>query len=457
MNLQEQMMKIITDASRISTNESILQQHGTGLTYHEGKLPDIVVYPKEKEEVQEIVRFADANEIPIVPFGVGSSLEGQTIPQHGGISLDFSQMNEIISVDAEDFIAVVQPGVTRGQLNEHLKNKGLFFPVDPGVDATIGGMTATNASGTNSVKYGVTRDQILALEVVLADGRIIKSGSHAMKSSSGYSLKDLFIGSEGTLGIFTEITLRLHGIPEEHLVARTCFSTIDQAGTAALQMLQSGIPIGKLELVDADTIEAVNKYLQLDFPIAHSLFIECSGSKQEVTEQIKVIQEIAKLESCKSFDYESDTLGKSTLWDARHQAGMAIAAAHPGKKLMSTDVCVPISSLPEAIMHARQVVEENEISASIFGHVGDGNFHVVLAIDLENPSSLDQALAINEKIVQNALHAGGTCSGEHGIGTGKRQYLTIEHGKSLQVMKELKTHFDPKNILNPGILIETNN
>lgn len=454
LSMLEKLLTLIPDQSRVTVNESVIEQHGQGLTYHEWKIPEAVVYPTNKQEVKDIVHFAKENKISITPFGIGSGLEGQIIPQHGGISMDFSLMKNILEIYPDDFIAVVQPGVTRGQLNLQLKKHGLFFPVDPGVDATLGGMSATNASGTNSVKYGVTRDQVLALEVVLADGRIINTGSKAVKSSSGYSLKDLFIGSEGTLGIFTEITLRLHGIPEHEMAARICFSNLDEAGETALQILSSGIPLGKIELVDYQTITAVNQYLNFNIKEADTLFIECSGSKQEVEQQIETIKEIATLANSQSFEYEYESRARMNLWEARHKAGMAIAAANPGKKLMSTDVCVPISYLPDAIHHAREVVENHQVNASIFGHVGDGNFHVVLAIDPDDPESLETALEINEEIVLHALNLDGTCSGEHGIGTGKKKYLGIEHGKSVDVMKEIKAMFDPQSIFNPGVLFD---
>lgn len=452
MSLYEKLLTLIPDQSRVTMNENIIKQHGEGLTYHQCKIPEVVVYPKNKQEVKSIVDYSKENNISITPFGIGSSLEGQIIPQHGGISMDFSLMKKILEIYPDDFVAVVQPGVTRDQLNLQLKKHGLFFPVDPGVDATLAGMAATNASGTNSVKYGVTRDQILALEIVLADGRIISTGSKAVKSSTGYSLKDLFVGSEGTLGIFTEITLRLHGIPEHEMAARISFSNLDEAGETALQILSSGVPLGKIELVDNQTISAVNKYFNFNINEADTLFLECSGSKQEVEQQIETIKEIATLANCQSFEYES--LARMKLWEARHKAGMAIAAANPGKKLMSTDVCVPLSFLPGAIHHAREVVDKHKVNASIFGHIGDGNFHVVVAIDPDDSESLTRALDINEKIVLQALQSDGTCSGEHGIGIGKKKYLGIEHGKSLEVMKEIKAMFDPQSIFNPGILFD---
>lgn len=452
INFVKELTTIIKDESRISTNDAILLEHGKGLMYHETKLPDVVVYPNHKDEVKMLVHFANKNNIPLVPFGIGSSLEGQIIPQRGGISVDFSKMNEIVHVSPEDFIVVVQPGVTREQLNNHLKKFGLFFPVDPGVNATIGGMVANNASGTNSIKYGVMKDQVLALEIVLADGRVIQTGSKAMKSASSFGLKELFIGSEGTLGLFTEITLRLHGIPENFVVSRCCFNSIEEAGDAATQILSSGLQLGKLELVDALTIEAVNKYLNMDLPIADSLFIECSGSEKEVDEQIKLIEQIVTETGGFSFEFENNSINKSNLWKARHDAGMAIAAAYPGHQLMSTDVAVPLSKLTDAIRNARELVEQSNSTAAIFGHVGDGNFHVVIAIDKENNTSLEHALQLNELIVQHALEVEGTCTGEHGIGTGKISYLKQEHGEAYEVMKEIKNMFDPNNILNPNIL-----
>lgn len=354
----------------------------------------------------------------------------------------------------EDFTVTVEPGVTREQLNIFLKQYGLFFPIDPGVNATIGGMTANNASGTNSIKYGVMKDQVLALEAILPDGRIIHTGTRAMKTASGYNLKDLFIGSEGTLAIFSEITLRFHGIPEQHYVARCSFDSIEIAGVAASELLSAGLSIGKLELVDALTIEAVNRYLHLNIPEKDSLFIECSGSKKEVEGQMKLIEEIVIENKGQSFQSEDDSLGKASLWRARHEAGMAIAAAYPGQQLMSTDVAVPLSRLTEAIKNARKMVEFSGLTASIFGHVGDGNFHVVIAFDKSNQQSLKKALKLNEMIVKHALDVGGTCTGEHGIGTGKIQYLQQEHGDGYEIMKEIKHLFDPNNIFNPGILFD---
>ncbi|WP_047154696.1 FAD-binding oxidoreductase [Aneurinibacillus tyrosinisolvens] len=453
MNIYEELLEMIGDPQRVSINESVLEQHSKGITYHTGTLPDVVVFPVNKTEVVQIVNFAATHKIPIVPFGVGSSLEGHIVPQYGGITISFSLMNQILDVSPQDFSVTVQPGVTREQLNKHIKRHGLFFPIDPGADATIGGMTATNASGTNAVKYGVMRNQILKLEVVLADGRIIQTGSSAIKTSAGYSLKDLFIGSEGTLGIITEIKLRLRGIPEAIIAARATFQSLEDAGRAAVHILSAGIDIGKIELVDSLTIKAVNEYMKTSYEEAPTLFLECSGTENEVEYQLEMIKECIASSNSRSFQTEKDSKKRAQLWEARHKAGLAVIAAYPGELLMATDVCVPISKLPEAIHKAREIVNEHNIQAAIFGHIGDGNFHVTLTVDPNNPDSLRRAETVNEKLVHYALEQGGTCTGEHGIGMGKTKYLRLEHGEAVDVMEDIKQLFDPHFILNPGKIV----
>lgn len=452
--MYDQLLNIIQDADRISRNETILEQHSKGMTYHTPQLPELVAYPQTKEEVSQILTYANERCIPVTPFGVGSSLEGHIIPNRGGITVNLSLMNKVVEVRPEDFLVKVQPGVTRSQLNKELKRHGLFFPVDPGADATIGGMVSTNASGTNSVKYGTMKDQVLGLEVVLADGRVVRTGGMAVKSSAGYNLTSLLVGSEGTLGIITEITLRLQGIPEMIVASRALFSSVEAAGNAAAAMLKSGLDLGKVELVDQATIQAVNAYKNTGYQEVPTLFIEMSGSEHSVKKDMEVAQEIAVEEGCQLFESESDSLARTKLWEARHHVAFAIQAANPGKGMLSTDVCVPISELPNAIKETRKLIELHGVEAAIFGHVGDGNYHAVLSIDANDPESVKKIEEINQQIVAYALEKGGTCTGEHGVGIGKKQFLRLEHGETVDLMKDIKVAFDPKGILNPGKIFD---
>ena len=449
MNIIEDLQEIVQDYNQVSINESILEQHSKGLLYHTPHLPDVVVYPKSKEEVSKILIYANERKIPITPFGVGSSLEGQIIPTHGGISMDFSLMNKVVRINEEDFLVKVEPGITRNELNKQLKKYGLFFPVDPGADATIGGMAATGASGTNSVKYGTMKDYVKGLEVVLANGEIIKTGGMATKSSSGYNLTELFVGSEGTLGVFTEITLKLVGIEEETVAIKANFPTIDLAAQSAFTLLKSGIEIGKIELVDAQTIKAVNEYKETTYPETATLFIELSGSKEMIDYETSLVKEILMDENCTHFELETDSVKKAKLWEARHHVAFAVQAAHPGKSILSTDVCVPLSKLPEAIKYSRIVLDEANINGGIFGHVGDGNFHTVITFDPNNPKSIKHIEKVNGQIVDFALANGGTCTGEHGIGIGKKEFLEKEHPTSISLMKGIKHLLDPNSIMNP--------
>ncbi|OUM84659.1 MAG: 2-hydroxy-acid oxidase [Bacillus thermozeamaize] len=450
MDLLQELRRLIPDERRVTVNETILEQHSRDLTYHKPHKPDVVVFPKDKREVQKVLQFANKHRIPVVPYGVGSSLEGHTIPTYGGISLDMTMMNRVLEIRPQDFLVRVEAGVTRNQLNQQLKPHGLFFPIDPGADATLGGMAATNASGTNAVRYGVMRQQVLGLEVVLADGTIITTGGMAVKSSAGYHLTGLFVGSEGTLGVITELTLRLYGIPEAVVAARAVFPDVESAGEAAVGMIASGIAIGKVELVDARTVAAVNAYKGTAYAEAPTLFLEFSGHSQTVRHEVEVAREIAMEHGCRSFEQETDPKARALLWEARHQAGLAIAASAPGKKLMATDVCVPISFLPEAIRHTRQLIDSYGMEAAIFGHVGDGNYHAAFIMDPNHPDDVKRAEEVNEQVVRFALEKGGTCTGEHGIGLGKIKYLKAEHGDSLAVMKAIKQVLDPGQILNPG-------
>ncbi|WP_042454402.1 FAD-binding oxidoreductase [Neobacillus dielmonensis] len=454
MSLYKDLLEIMGDNERVTVNETILEQHSKGMAYHEPVLPDVVVFPVSKQEVSQVLKYASHHKIPIVPFGAGSSLEGQIIPVNGGISLDFTLMNQILSVRPDDFIAVVQPGVTRNQLNQALKQYGLFFPIDPGADATIGGMAATNASGTNSVKYGVMRNQVLGLELVLTDGSTIRTGGFSFKSSAGYNLTGLFVGSEGTLGVFTEIILKLQGIPESITDVKVTFSSIEDAGKAATMLLKVGLPIGKIELVDEKTIMAVNDYKRTSFRVEPTLFLEFSGSRPDVEYSVQLAEDIVKEEGCISFEFETDSLKRAQLWEARHQAALAIIAANPGKGHMVTDVCVPLSSLVEALKYTRQVVDQYHIDAVVFGHVGDGNYHAVFSVDTANIEEMERVEEVHKQIVQFALAKGGTCTGEHGIGIGKKPFLREEHGDYIALMQGIKSLVDPNYILNPGKVME---
>jgi len=450
MDLLAELRNIVPDEDRIHVDGEEIERHGRAFSYHAPRSPDAVVFPKDKAEVVEILRFANGYGVPVVPYGEGSSLEGNAIPLRGGISLDLSLMNEILEVRPEDFVVRVEPGVTHGQLNERLEEYGLFFPVDPGWDASLGGMAATNASGTNAVRYGVMRDQVLGLEVVLADGTVMRTGGMAMKSSAGYDLTALFVGSEGTLGVFTEVILRLYPVPESAIAARATFPNIEAAGQAAVSIIRSGMQIGRVELVDARTVEAFNAYKGTEYAVSPTLFLEFSGTEAAVEHDVATARGISESEGCEAFEFEEDEEGRERLWEARHEAAFAIEDLSPGKKLMSTDVCVPISYLPEALKEARRVIDAYGLDGAILGHVGDGNYHAAFPVDHADEAELETAEKVNAEIVDYALARGGTCTGEHGIGSGKTEHLEKEHGDSLPFMQRIKKLADPNGIMNPG-------
>lgn len=449
MNLVEELQQFI-DKERVTANPTMLAQHGRDESYHQECPPEVVVFPISTEEVSQIMRFAYRHRIPVTPFGLGTSLEGNAIPVQGGISIDFSQMNKILEIRPDDFLVRVQPGVTRTQLNKELKRYGLFFSVDPGADATLGGMASTNASGTTTVRYGGMRDQVRQLEVVLADGKVIRPGSLAAKSSAGYFLPALFVGSEGTLGLFTELTLKVHGIPEHSLAARASFPSAKQAIDAVVSILTAGIPIARVEFVDQQSIKQVNAFSETNYPEFPTLFLEFHGNQAGLKEDAAFTKEIVEEHGCQDFLFETDSKAKAKLWEARHNLAYAYIHGYPGKKLMTTDVCVPISELAGAIEHTRLVIEESGLVGGILGHVGDGNYHVALMIDVHDQAEVAKAHQLNEQIVNYALERGGTCTGEHGVGIGKSKYLPTEHGASLEVMKAIKQTLDPLGILNPG-------
>ncbi len=447
-------LKEILLESQVVVNETVRELHSRDESYHHSSLPDVVVFPTTTKEVSEIMKLANKYQVPVVPFGVGSSLEGHVIPYENGITIDFSFMNKVLEVREKDFLVKVQPGVTRSQLNKELKKYGLFFSVDPGADATLGGMAATNASGTTSVKYGVMRDQVRDLEVVLADGTIIHTGTLAAKSSSGYHLNGIFVGSEGTLGCFTELTVRVYGIPEYTMAARASFPSVNNAVEAVIAILQAGIPIARIELVDELSMKQVNKYSETNYREEPTLFLEFHGNEAGLKQDVAFTKEIAEDYKCKNIEFETETAARNKLWEARHNLAYAYVHSQPGKKLMSMDVCVPISELANAIQYAKEILDAMGIVGGILGHVGDGNFHVLLMVDPNDKEDVHQTEAANEKIVMYALERGGTCTGEHGVGIGKRKYQEKEHGAALLVMKNIKQTLDPKNILNPSKIFQ---
>jgi D-lactate dehydrogenase (cytochrome) len=375
------------------------------------------------------------------------------IPVRGGLSLDLSRLNEILAVQPDDLLARVEAGVKRLQLEARLGEDGLFFPVDPGADASIGGMVATNASGTNAVRYGTMRHNTLGLEVVLADGSVVRTGGPAPKSSAGYDLTRLFVGSEGTLGVITEVLLRVHPVPEFVVAGRAVFPDLDAATRAAMCLIQTGTAVARVELVDELTVKAVNAYEGTAYAEGPTLFLEFSGSEPSVRYEVERAEAIARMDSCIAFEVGSDEAERARLWNARHNAALAVMATAPGKKLMSTDVCVPVSALAEAVHHARRVAEDAGVPAAILGHVGDGNYHTIFMVDSGDEAELERAARINAEIVRFALERGGTCTGEHGIGLGKLDYLREEHGPAVELMRAIKRTLDPNGILNPGKVV----
>ncbi|MFC0524898.1 FAD-binding oxidoreductase [Pontibacillus salicampi] len=438
---------------QVSQNETALDQHSHDESYHSVFPPFVVVYPNKTTEVQAIVKAACQHSIPIIPYGLGTSLEGHVIPYDSGITIDFSLMDTIIEVRNEDFLVKVQPGVTRSRLNKELKKHGLFFSVDPGADATLGGMAATNASGTTSVKYGIMRDQVRSLEVVTPSGEIIHTGNLAQKSSSGYNLNGLYVGSEGTLGCITELTLKVYGIPEYSMAARASFPTITDAVDAVVSILQAGIPIARVELVDEESIRQVNSFHHRTYREKPTLFLEFHGNEPGLRHDIDFTKEIVSDHLCEEMYFEEDHTAMVQLWEARHNLAYAYVHGNPGRKLMVTDVCVPISSLAGAIQHARERLNFHQLNGGILGHVGDGNYHALLMIDMEKEGELSRAELFNEEIVTYAINCGGTCTGEHGVGKGKMKYQELEHGEATQVMRQIKKAIDPKGIMNPNKLI----
>ena len=434
----------------LAVGEAVRAHHGRDESSHPPAPPDAVVFPHSTEEVAEIVGLCRAHGTPVIAFGAGSSVEGQVLATRGGVCIDLTRMNRIVEVHAEDLDACVEAGVTRKQLNEALKGTGLFFPIDPGADATLGGMAATRASGTNAVRYGTMRENVLATTVVLADGRIIHTGTRARKSSAGYDLTRLFIGSEGTLGIITELTVRLYPLPEAISSAVCAFPGVDQAVAAVIQTIQLGVPVARIEILDTLTVRAVNRYSRMSLREAPTLFFEFHGSPDSVEEQARTVQDIAAAHGGMDFEWATRPEDRSRLWQARHDAYFACLALRPGSRSVTTDVCVPISRLAQCIRATQEDVAASGLTAPLLGHVGDGNFHLAVLADPDNAQEMAAAQALNEKVVMRALQMEGTCSGEHGVGLGKQKYLAAEHGEALEVMRALKQCLDPDDLLNPG-------
>ena len=436
---------------RLSTALIVREQHGKDQTWNPSASPDAVAFVQSTAEVQAIVKICAKHSVPIIPFGAGTSLEGHFTAPFGGISIDLNQMNHILEVNSEDMDVRVQAGVTRKQLNVELRDKGLFFPIDPGADATIGGMTATRASGTNAVRYGTMKDIVMSLTAVMANGEIVRTGTRARKSSAGYDLTRLLVGSEGTLAVITEVGLKVFGIPDGIKAGVVSFPTIADCCNTAIQTIQMGIPIARIELVDVEHIKAINAYSKLKLAEAPTLFVEFHGTLAGVAEQAETFAAIAGEFGAGEFDWATQEEDRTKLWQARHDAFWATKAIMPGKEeSIATDVCVPISRLAECVIETQKDLAANKIYGPIIGHVGDGNFHVVLFCDRSDELEVGRVKGVYSRLINRALAMGGTCTGEHGIGSGKREYLALEHGNGLDVMRAIKLSLDPQNIMNPG-------
>ena len=439
---------------RVSTSAAVREHHGKDESYFPYAPPDAVVYPHSTEEVRDVVNLCRRHQVPMIPYGVGTSLEGHILAVNGGVSIDLSQMNQVLGVHEEDLDALVQAGVTRKQLNEYLKHTGLFFPVDPGADATLGGMAATRASGTNAVRYGTMRENVLSLKVVLADGRIIQTARRAKKSAAGYDLTRLFVGSEGTLGIITEVTVRLYPVQEAMSAAVCAFDSVDGCTRTVIATIQSGIPIARCDILCDKTIAAINKYKKTNYRVAPTVFFEFHGSRSSVVEQAETVQAIAKEHGGMDFQWATKPEERNQLWQARHDAYFACLQIRPGSRAVSTDVCVPISRLAECVHETMEDVKDYFAPVPLLGHIGDGNFHLMLLVDPAKPEETEIAKTFNQRLVERALRMEGTCTGEHGIGMGKMGSMRLELGDDvIDVMRDIKRTLDPDNLLNPGKVV----
>jgi D-lactate dehydrogenase (cytochrome) len=440
--------------NRLVTSQAVREQHGNTTTWIPNEPPDAVVFAQTTQDVQDIVRLCAAHRVPVIPFGTGTSLEGQVNAPRGGISIDFRDMNRVLAVHAEDLDCVIEPGITRKQLNEHLRDQGLFFPLDPGADASLGGMAATRCSGTNAVRYGTMKDNVLALKVVLPNGELMSTASRAKKTSAGYDLTRLIVGAEGTLGVITELTLKLSGIPEAISGGVCPFPSVEAACNAAIATIQSGIPVARIELLDELQVKATNLYSKLTLPEVPVLFLEFHGSPAGVAEQSERFGEIAADLGGGPFEWTTKPEDRTRLWQARHDAYWAGRSLRPGSQAVATDVCVPISRLADCVTGAQRDIAELGLVAPILGHVGDGNFHLSLLVDMDDATELKAARELCERVVERALAMDGTCTGEHGVGQGKMKYLLAEHGAAaLGAMAAIKRALDPDGIMNPGKIV----
>jgi|TARA_Y100000816_G_C26091966_1_gene577210 D-lactate dehydrogenase (cytochrome) len=452
-NIQECISKIKDKfGQQFSDSKSIREQHSHTMTIHESELPDGVLFASNKNDVSDAVKICNDFRCPIIPFGVGSSFEGHVNAPFGGLSIDLNNMNEILNVYQDDLLVTVQPGVTREQLNTHLRDTGLFFPIDPGANASIGGMSSTRASGTNAVRYGTMKDNVVSIEAVMPNGEIIKTSNKAKKSSAGYDLTRLLVGSEGTLGIITEITLKLYGIPEVIAGGRVSFTSIKDAADTVITTIQSGIPVARIELLDAIQVKACNLYSKLSLPEEPLLLLEFHGSKKSVDEQSELFGEIALEFGGNNYEWTSNNEERNKLWKARHDAYWAARSYMPGTEMYSTDVCVPISRLSECIVETVKDLNDNDLIGPIASHAGDGNFHVAVMLDTNNENEVSKLGPFLDRLSDRAIKMDGTCTGEHGIGQGKRKYMYNELGNSVDVMEAIKKSFDPNLIMNPGKL-----
>ena len=440
--------------NRLVTSQAVREQHANTTTWIENEAPDAVVFPQTTADVQAIVRICAAHRVPVIPFGTGTSLEGHINAPLGGVSVDFRDMNKVLAVNAQDLDCVVEPGITRKQLNEHLRDQGLFFPLDPGADASLGGMAATRCSGTNAVRYGTMKDNVLGLKVVLANGELMTTARRAKKSSAGYDLTRLMVGSEGTLGVITELTLKLTGIPEAISGGVCPFPSVEAACNAAIATIQSGIPVARIELLDELQVKATNLYSKLTLPEVPMLFVEFHGSPAGVAEQSERFGEIADDLGGGPFEWTTKPEDRTRLWQARHDAYWAGRGLRPGVQVIATDVCVPLSRLAECVTETQREIAAHGLVAPIMGHVGDGNFHLTLLVDMADAAEVKAAKILCERLVERALAMDGTCTGEHGVGQGKMKYLAGELGEpALAAMAAIKRALDPDGIMNPGKIV----
>jgi D-lactate dehydrogenase (cytochrome) len=449
----DDLLPVLRDllGDRVTAAAAVRAHHSHGESYHPPAAPDLVAYPHSTDEISAIARACAERRVPMVPFGAGTSLEGQVLSLEGGVCIDLSQMNKVLRVSVEDLDATVEAGVTHRQLNKHLANTGLTFFIDPGADATIGGMTATGASGTTAVRYGTMRENVRGLTVVLADGRVIRTGGRARKSSAGYDLTRLFIASEGTLGIISEITLRLHPLPEAVAVAVCAFPSIDAAVNAVIATIQLGVPVARIELLDETQMDALNRYSRLEYQALPTLFFEFHGQNdRDVKDQAEAVESLSADHRGSGFAWVTRLEDRTRLWKARHDAYYASLALRPGSKAWTTDACVPISRLADCIVETKEDLAASFLTGTLVGHVGDGNFHMIYLIDPDRPEEMAEARRLTDRLVMRSLAMGGTCTGEHGVGVGKMRFLPSEHGEAVDVMRAIKQTLDPLGLMNPG-------